>query len=576
MLNYQDMATIQDKIKNAQQNRSNAMNAVIGIDSAVIEQEGLKELGNKFLFGEDSSDYGIITLFQYYYYQAFLCTGFKTQSPDMSVIGSKGEWLSKFTKASSPVGDGEGGIYPIDPETGSPQLEMNESCNWFSDNEPNGEMTQGIIKYITDSVSASSSIITKRAEMSTGDTPVLLHPDYYGSSERSSLLNALGSIISELDGLALHTQNTIDVLNDINSGGGTAFQEFTDMIADLPMSDISTMNTFISSINSEKATVQGIYDYFASFSAGTSILGQTGYIASEFENNLNSLSSDLSSLSSLLTSRVNAISSILGNTTPPFSGLRKWRYYWISENISKPSAPYISIAGMATARAQAMQGLSVANTSLSMLFGDVNRYCVQPTIFAVVNNPILAEDNSITGYKVEIIAMGATHCNKFKLYRKEITNKDSIPLSNDNWSESDLFDWIVDVNPETGMVMPKYLDEAVTIDNSYCYRLVACDTNAGVSGDKGRIDTFDSYSDQSNILSGATATITGVKDFMITFDSELTFLPNTYLAITSGSNAGVYLVVSQDSPTSVTITENLTNSIGEQIEVMNGTTKVTI
>lgn len=544
--------TIEEKILVTMEKRSNALNSLKGIRQAKVDLEDEQTFNNRYLFGDSSPDPGLIDIFISYYRQANFLDGRTTLSPAMIVENSYSLWTDRMELCVRSTGDGADGIYPPTVE-GFGQDTINTSSPWFTTNDPSSSGSGLVIPVLAPLASAGQAIITRRDELSGVDPFPPLHEDYFNDPERATLLAAFLTVIAQLNAVKPHIQATIDILNEANTTG-IVFSELQDMRDDLPMSDIATMDALLVSIDLWIADYQAQHDYFIAYPASDDISGEPGYNQATFNTNLTTtITTANSTTSGALTSRSTAIPPILGTTSYPYSEMRKWRYFWMSENVSKPQSPYVSLGGIATAISQSENGLNQANIGMSVFAPDPSEYFKTPDmVTAYLDNPVFTEGTSILEEgDAHLIWIGDPSANKYKIYRKAVGD---VLLNNDNWAEIDLLVW-QNLPADEGMVYMEYIDTTVVLNNGYVYRMQIHDTNLGTAGQP-RIDTFDSSSLQSPILNlSSTVTIDLVTEvfdeepvpsviaLQLTLSEELILSAGVYLALLSGTRQGLYRVL---------------------------------
>lgn len=571
--------TIEEKIAATQEKRGIGLNGIKSALAAKVQSEEERDLNNRFLFG-DPGEYGIMDVFTSYYIQAYSLNGFDTTLPSLK-NGSDSDWTNRFSSCVAPQGDDATGFYPPD-ENGVGAQELNVNSLWFSTNGQNDEYNQGVIGNST-AIQAAIDALQYQRESVYADPPdntILLHPDYFNDPERANLLSSIQSVITDLTSAKTYIQNTIDMLNSIDGGSSTVFEELPDMKTDLPLSDITTMTTLLTTIDGFISTYQGHYDYFNQFPASDDISGESGYSQSEFNTRYKTtLPGEMAALQSAFQTRVGEIITALGATASPFSGLRSWRYFWIAENIGKPLSPYFSLSGLDSALSQAQNALALADSSLSTLFGTTEEYIVTPTLITSYFQPkfnlttLLLESS-----KIITLWIGAPYANKYKVFRKVIAD---VTLDNDNWTDTYLLSWVYEVDSESGFIKIQYDDTSHTLDTGYVYRVQTFDTSDGPAGED-RIDSFNSSSIQSKVFDlDSTITIdavTEIKDALnvtvslqLTLSEEIGVNAGSYIALLDGASAGLYKVlnVTQDVDVTIDYTDP-TGFLGSTVSMVYG------
>jgi len=329
-------------------------------------------------------------------------------------------------------------------------------------------------------------------------------PHYFAEPERSNLINALDSIIIELQSYEAKIIEIEGYITSVDNGTNALFSEAgmdNDIDTATELINLGNLKTQIQSLITD---YQSQSSYFSVFTASTDISGQVGYIEADFNNRLNTTISGLNStLTSELNSRVTEVESFINLSDATLTlGFRKWLYFWVKENIQKPVSPYISLNGIGVAKTSQQNSLSNQNATLNTVSGNAEEYLVNAPMIGAFPNPKLDENGIILQQRVNLLWLGYPAANKYKIFRSPRSS--IVSITNDNWTDATLLSWIITVNEDSGSIDIEYLDTTFLANTLYIYRVQAFDsTGDGPSSPLPRIDSFDSSSLQSKIYDEA-------------------------------------------------------------------------
>lgn len=564
--------TYEEKVDKILEQRASALSVKRGALESEIQLEEERDFNNEYLFGRGSSE-GVVNFFETYYRELSIGLGRQTTAPALQggVGSSESSYKSRFSTAVDLNGDTINGFYPPD-SFGIGSQNLNTSSTWFTTNGDNGETEGGISGSLNSMSSAISDLITKRTEDLLPLTPDPPgdgnpdNPDYYQDPEAAVLENSLLSIINGLNSYKNYLEITKSILQKVLDGNNALCEETTDLKTDIPTGDISNINSFQTVLQGHIDSVQVEYNYFSALPAGYS----RGVVDTKLNTTLPNLKS---SIKNSLLSRETEVKSAIsyGDTS---SGIRKWLFFWISQNIQKPISPYVGLNGISQSIASAQKTLNQSNEALDILFGDTGKYIAQPTSIAAFFDPVLDEEGLVTQSKIRYLWLGSTVVNKYKIFKQIITSQTP---DNTDWTDSDLLTWVVTKNPDTSSIFIEYVDTVVDEETGYIYRVQSFDTNEGPTGDIPRVDSFNTSSVQSKIYEESGINILGINEGLITTDIEHDIDENTYIAITGTSSNDGYYWVTDVTPTTIQL-ENIILSGGEEGTVHKtfGTTRYSL
>lgn len=567
--------TFDEKVIKKLQDRSLALTQKVSIETNELNLEAERDFNYQYLFG-DGVHIGINNLISLYYQELHSTVGRETSTPSLR-LDILTSWANRLEQAitlagdrsiSSPVSDA---IYPDPANNGVAVQDLNVNSSWFNNNGDDGNQTGGIVGNIislqangvgvnatqtgngrgpfsTQSEAEAHRDATRGSGLRgrrTENSEVYQYlidslwyvgqsgtdnPHYYNAPERTSLLNGLSGLISNLeDGGTVQTllDNIQTELEDIENGDNVLFSEAganidPDIESQL-LTDINEIPTYKDVLDTTvgdsadpitSTTLWGYYNYFNQFTAGNNISAQSGYNQTTFNNNLSSLYSFLSPLISVLQSRSSSIPAKLGSRT---EGLKKWRFFWLKENIEKPVSPLVSLNGIEGAKTSNAKNINNANDSLEILFpNQQERWILVPQLFAAYYNPVRDKETFEPIIEInELIWSGQPHASKYVIYRKEL---EDVSEFEDNWVDGIIDDWDIK-NEETGFVLTTYQDIGTDPSKTYVYRVQTFDeendpSNPITSSLQSRLYSIQTAADAQDIVDGVV-TFSDIHDFSV-------------------------------------------------------------
>lgn len=550
--------TLNEKINKLLQNRVNSLVSLKGVSDAEVSFNEEADFHNEYLFG-DGTNLGVVNFLELYYRELNLAVGRTATSPSLHAgLGTtKNSWITRFQSAVTLAGDGS--LYPDSNADGVADDQINQTSAWLYNNGDQRQSTplteplrSSFVSSIAGSVATDASdgrtsayvyntepealaagqaradadngvgLLGKRTqnadssdtapEITTEQDAALPnlwryivgsggvdHLDYYNEPEKTNLENNLSSAVSVLQAYYDHLLTVEAAIQDLDAGNNTLFSE-SGMSSDIDTaSELTNISSQKGNIQSLIIAFQGELGYFSSFTAGDDISGQVGYNRTTFNNKLSSIIPGLyNDANSHLSSRILEVEAIIGYENPSAS-FRKWLYFWVTQNIAKPTSPYVGLGGISTARSSQISSLSNSNAALNDLFGDSSQYLPTPSLVGTFLNPKINDSGVILQQRVNLLWLGSPAANKYKIFRKR--KADLVSFSNDNWTDADFLDWQVSLNPDSGSIEIKYLDTSFVSGEQYVYRVQMFDSSSdGPASSLQRIDSFDSSSLQSKIF----------------------------------------------------------------------------
>lgn len=543
--------TYEEKIESKKQDRSNALNSKIGIQTAETEAINIDNFNSKFLFG-DGTYIGIIDLINLYYTEKNIEKNTTYSKP--SHTAPESTWNNQFSDAISLEGDLEFYLDNDDP-IGVGDDNLNLQTEWLNGNDEliGSSGLISIINNLDDAIGTTSINGDQRTDNSTYATPALAIaagnaqalldiglgirgkrtentlvvssfdqggpgpyeyrigtlgidvPDYHTGTEKTALLTAISNLINAINSTSTYQIKLTEIYNEIDDIKNQINQIFAEPSMDVDVDDDrSEINTLKSNLDGwvgvstdnlpylntdNPTTLYGFYNWFNGYTTGDNQSNyDTNLVALE---NLNDIT-----IKNAIETRHNSIDAKLGVkhtnpiTDPPqYTKLRKWRYFWIAEKINKPTSSLIIVESMGSAISDANKRIIQANNTLNTLFGtNYELYIPTPTIFTVFVDHIRDDLSVIIQMRTGAAWDGQQHATEYKIYRRPLID---VPYSNDSWGDS-AYATYTDINIETGLVKNIWRDTDPTFisGQSFCYRVRTRDTIN---------DSFDSGSDESNV-----------------------------------------------------------------------------
>ena len=571
--------TFDEKVIKLVKERSNALSSKKGLLEAETNATEERDFNYRYLFGYDG-DAGINDLISSYAMEMYTGTGRDFASPILR-NNNDNDWRNRLILAVTIPGDGD--IYLDSNANGVADKTINPASQWLNNNSDNGTTTGGLVALATavDTANGTSASLYKDGRGSFASQPqaiahrnstqgtglrgrrtensevydVYVDPDtfwyvgqsgiddphYFNDPDRLNLLTALTSIINGITAYITQMESILPLISSITADGN---QLFLDMDAKSDshfvtsiLGDPTDIETLKSSLETYRTQAQNYYNYFNQFSASDDISGQSGYNKTTFDSYINSgIPALTTNIKNALTNRSTSILSKLGTIS---SGLKKYRYFWVVENIKKPVSPLIILQSVAGALDDTQQAIDNANTALNLLFGDPDKYVGTPKLLSVSYNPVIhpVTFNVVTG-RIHLIWSIIFFANKYKVYRKDITEGE-IP-SNDNWDETHFLEHHTEIDTDINAITGILYDESYEQDKTYIYRIQALDSNESPASPLSRMDSFDSKSLQSSIYDYLNElSFDSIIDGLISLSSEHELKKDNYIAIL---NLGYYRI----------------------------------
>jgi hypothetical protein len=558
--------TYEEKVEKLLGERQNALVARRGIDTAEVEATDEKNFNDLYLFGDGTNE-GLLDIFSLWFSKLYDLHGRTTAYPVMHLNDkNRTAWEAQFALAVRPQGDSANGFYPPDGNNIGAR-DLNTGSAWFLNNGDGGQTTGGLINSAWASLaSAIDSLQAKRLEDVLLDEPNPLYPgtdpetgdpypefitdglpdypDWFNNPHRANLLSTLTDVIDTLNSIKTHSTSVIrPIILKIEDGTNTLFSGIG-MDTDLNFST-ADLDAFVSALTSRVSTLTGYYDYFNGFSASNDISGQAGYVRATFDGNLVALENYKSTLDTTINVRVAEYNTALGNGSIS-SGLRKWAYFWIAQNINKPVSPYVTLGGLATARTDAEKKMLQTKETLDILFNDPTQYLPTPNILAVYHEDIYDDLKQLVERRVTVLWIGSPANNKYQLYKADIS-----ALSTLTGLSPVAYQWITTLNADSGMITSTYYDTPITPNASYVYQVRAYDSTEGTASPLDRLDSFNSSSNvMDNLETLPTGTITSG---LVTFISDHLLEKGNLIYLSDGTNFDTFYVLAVVDNTSIQI-----------------------
>ncbi|MHC6202225.1 hypothetical protein ACYULU_03415 [Breznakiellaceae bacterium SP9] len=474
------------------------------------------------LFGNDTN-YGIVSILSLYYNQIFIGQGRQTTKPllhDPSI--AKSQYQNDFTLSVTLAGDGAGGLHPPqtdNPSAGQDDVDINSIWLTTHDLESNASgigilqkvqtlldtigvtasaSTDGRGSYSTQAAAQAQAALdrgsgllglrSENSEIYSSGTDTLQWwigqngidaPDTF--TTKYAIISALTDLKSAIENLLSVFQTTLDMLQ----GAGRAILD--DFKIELPDDD-ADLNSMITQFISFDAKVQGYISYIDQFSDPAPSENRA-----EINTYLESIKTNIQFLSDAINTRCDSIPAMMSDVT---SGINKFLTHWVTEIVKKPDGPYSMILAAQNMLAMAEANIQKKNDVL-IFFEQNHDLWIELTYIQVIYDRVVIDlDQSIKRIETDIIWNPIQSANKYKVLSMPFSEI-STPLSNEAWDESSGA-WVVN-KLESG-----FLNNMITITpptESTLFRIVAFDTEDGDSGDLPRIDSFNTKSKQTDIIS---------------------------------------------------------------------------
>jgi hypothetical protein len=438
----------------------------------------LRDKLNTILFG-DAANYGIVSVIQQYYKLLQIGNGLNTNTPSFdSLQTAKNQFINEFALSVAVPGDGEGGIYPPDPQIPSMGMEKpNPDSVWFTNfSLQTSASSTGVIQRINELLilidTATSQNINENDGSGSSD----------GFPSKIHFMNGLDNLTNILNDWKNQTETIIETLNGANG------EIITEYKIDLPIEDLENLSTSLTQANVFLHTIQEYAAYFNNF-LGTGTAAQT-----QLREKLNNLRNYIGVIRDNINTRCNAIPLLMGDAS---NGLKKHLIFWIKDVTKKPDGPYALLSTADDMITNSVDKIKNEDDRLSFFEQDKDRWILTPNLTLIYDDPILELDKTVKERRITLVWEPIASANKYRILIKpfnEIRNN----LTNDFWDDAETY-WITEKNSKTGLLQNTLTIPAPGVPISI--RMAAYDSNEGDSGYFDRMDIFDSCSIQTNIVS---------------------------------------------------------------------------
>jgi hypothetical protein len=488
-----------------------------------VDANARREDLEKILFG-DGANYGVVSILSLYYAQIYQGQGKKTSKPLLhDFVLAKSQYQADFSLSVTPAGDGEGGLHP--PQADNPSAgrdDMDVNSIWLTthglDTDPTGTGLNQLIQTLLNTIGVAAprngdgrgpyttqaldqaqaaqdrgsgllGLRTENSEIySTGATTLqwwigqngIDAPDNF--TMQTALLSGLMNVRNGLNGMINLFQTTLAMFQ---GSGRAVLDEFK---VELPIRDISALDSAIAQFKSFLSEIQGHIDYFNQCS-NPSPSEERPAINARLEN----VKTYIQNIVNGVNSRCEGMPALMGDAS---SGLNKHLTHWIAEVVKKPDGPYAMISAAQNMLSMAETNIQKKNENLNFFEQNRERWMEPTFIQAVYDRAALDLDQTIKRVETDIMWSLIQSANKYKILSKPFLEI-STPLSNAEWDESS-GDWVAD-KLESGFLnnVRTILPPTVTT----VFRIVAFDTSEGDVGGFQRTDAFNTKSKQTDIIS---------------------------------------------------------------------------
>lgn len=591
--------TFLEKLENLRNSRTLALNSKKSLLDAQATAEEGRDFNYRYLFGYDG-DIGINDLIALYYQEMYLGVGRGSTTPSLK-DNLDITWKTRLELSITTAGDGS--IYPDSNSDGVADKQINTYSAWLLNNGDNGIETGGIVALCTAvkntvgsdatqtangrgpfgsnpaaiahaEATKGSGLNGKRTEnsdvYSIGIPPDELYyvgqngtdyPHYFNTPERTNLLAQLLTVKSGIDSYITKIEGISNTITSIDNDENQLFADMqindeshfaTNILGD--PSDISALTTTLDGYQDD---IDTYYAYFSQFTPSDNISDQSGYNQTTFNTNLDNVTTLMNSITSSLQNRADDVLDKSGSIT---QGLKKYRYFWIAENIRKPISPLLTLNGIESSLVDIEQWIDNANEALGILLNNADQYISTPVVYATCPDPLIdPKTGEIDTTRIKIIWSPIIFVPKYKIYRKDITG---LSPNNDEWAETYFYLWHIKLNEETNQIRAIYYDESFNTGKLYQYRIQAYDGNS--EGDASELDqiddNFESKSLQSNCYDPINIyNITSITNGLI-IASGHNIEEGDYVAIIGTSVNGYYLVDYIDPDNNIQLASTSINS----------------
>jgi hypothetical protein len=304
-------------------------------------------------------------------------------------------------------------------------------------------------------------------------------PDNF--TTKAVLISGLTNIRNGLNGMVSLFKTTLAMLQ---SEGRAILDEFK---VELPVGDISSLDQAVSQFQNFSSEIQGCIDYFNQYSDPSPSEDR-----STINARLESTKTYVKNIIGEVNNRCEGIPALMGNAS---SGLNKQLTHWVSEVVKKPDGPYAMILGSRDMLAMAEANIQKKDENLNFFEQDYDRW-MEPTLIQSIYDRVALElDQTIKQVETDIMWNLIQSANKYKVLSKPFSEL-PFPLSNAEWDEPGV--WVAN-KLESG-----FLNNTLTIappTESTMFRIISFDTDEGYAGDFQRLDSFNTKSKQTDIIS---------------------------------------------------------------------------
>ncbi|MGL5913510.1 MAG: hypothetical protein ACRCZB_05040 [Bacteroidales bacterium] len=506
------MTTYLDEFEKSKNNRSNSMLSLRSMRKMEVDTEDRKQSLLRILFRADDES-GIMDLMQCYYKLVRMSSGKNTLSPDFS-SDYKAQYISNFELSVKGSGDGEEGLYPPTPEQPEKAVDVfNKNSKWVSTFGLEetatyiGVVPQSEILFseigtvairnsdrrgpystldlaekasIEDRGTGFLSLRTENSEVYKESTSYYIGKNGIDTPDNYSFKEQLIDMLDEHLQKLVDYKDSIILAIDFLERSSKTLKEFL-----VPMpNDKANLEIILDKIKTETLEYTEYKEYFLGIEATEETRDE---INQKLEDLKLKLSESIASFSKYSEDHI----SILGDSK---NGAKKSLVFWVNEIVKKPDGCFSTLEGLSTIKPNAEIKLKEANGALKEFSSNTNEWLIKTEITGTFVQATLNLDKSIKHWSLFLTWKGILPSNKYKIYKKpfsffngEITNKEwDIP----EFSEVVTLTEVGFLATQLEMPPPK---------ESMIFRIRPCDEDTNV--ELQRIDEFNSYSNQSDIIS---------------------------------------------------------------------------
>jgi hypothetical protein len=516
--------TLDELIQKKKENRTNLLNQKVDLEKASLVAIEEDDFNDKYLWG-DGTYIGVQDLIKLYYTELNKSVGRDFTHPSFSNYTQTYWNETIFVNALSDAGDETNGFYP----DGSSSQEINESSSFLTDNGDDGEDSLGLIEDGTSIETAISNLETRRTEdleePAGPDTP-----NYYLDPEKSALIGAISTYITNLEDLITTLEEIETEVSDISNN-----DLFTDagMNEDVIDTTISAYLSFLEGHlgdNLDVVTDGTIYGYYNFFNTANGEETDFNDYLTELETLIGTTIFDE------IIDRATNVRAYVGETSS--QNLNKWRTFWIKARIAKPEASLITVNGISDILDSIDTiKLPKANNELNELLGTNLEYIPTLKMYASYEDNLFNDNGSLNTRRISLVYQGINHATRYDVFRQNLS---TISINNNDWSEDYLYDTVTDLNDLQNIKsMYTDTDENFLAGQKFIYRIRAYDNEN---------DSITSQSLQSKIYDDTTSySFSVIENSLIDLGEEHGIKPGFYVVLSEISeNDGFYLVLNSN------------------------------